>query len=101
MGPVLHPHATYAASYFDDVFIHSNSWAEHVQRAAVVLASLRKAGLNANLKKCRVGRKEVWYLGYHLGGEQVHSEIDKTAVVIACLRPKTKEEVRQFLGLAG
>lgn len=83
---------------YDD-FIHSSSWAEHVQRVAVVLTSLRKAGLTANLKKCVFGQKEVWYLGYHLDGVQVCSKVDKTAVVTAYLRPKTKEEMRQFLGM--
>ncbi len=41
------------------------------------------------------------YLGFHLGHGQVHPQIDKTAAIAACPRPKTKKEVRQFLGLAG
>ncbi len=41
------------------------------------------------------------YLGFHLGHGQVRPQIDKTAAIAACPRPKTKKEVRQFLGLAG
>ena len=101
MDRVLRPHATYAAAYLDDVIIHSDTWAEHVRQMAAVLESLRQAGLTANLKKCAVGRREVRYLGYHLGGGQVRPQVDKTAAIAACPRPKTKKEVRQFWGLAG
>ncbi len=57
--------------------------------------------LTANPKKCAVGRVEVRYLGFHLGHGQVRPQINKTAAVATCPRPKTKKEVRQFLGLAG
>ncbi len=40
-------------------------------------------------------------VGFHLGHGQVRPQIDKTAAIAACPRPKTKKEVRQFLGLAG
>ena len=40
-------------------------------------------------------------MGYHLGGGQVRPQVDKTAAIAACPRPKFKKEVRQFLGLAG
>ncbi|XP_061920399.1 uncharacterized protein LOC133661276 [Entelurus aequoreus] len=101
MDRVLRPHAAYAAAYLDDVIIQGNNWAEHVQRVGAVLESLRRAGLTANPAKCAVGRREVQYLGYHLGEGQVRPQIDKTAAVAACPTPKTKKEVRQFLGLVG
>ncbi len=64
-----------------------------------VLRALRGAGLMANPKKWAIGRVEVRYLG--LGHGQVHPQIDKTAAIVTCPIPKTKKEVRQFLGLAG
>ena len=67
----------------------------------MVLESLRWAGLTPNPKKCVVGQGEVWYLGHYLGGGQVCPQVDKTAAIAACLRPKMKKEVRRFLGLAG
>ena len=67
MDRVLRPHAAFAAAYLDDVIIHSNSWAQHMQHVGAVLESLRQAGLTANPKKCAIGRAEVRYLGYHLG----------------------------------
>jgi len=101
MDRVLRPHAAYAATYLDDVIIHSTAWAEHVWRVGAVLESLKQAGLTANPGKCAVGQREVRYLGYHLGTVQIRPQMDKTAAIAACPQPKTKKEVRQFLGLAG
>ena len=101
MDRVLRPHAAFAAAYLDDVIIHSNSWAQHMRHVGAVLESLRQAGLTANPKKCAIGRAEVRYLGYHLGSGQVRPLVDKTAAIATCPRPKTKKEVRRFLGLAG
>uniref|UniRef100_A0A8C2BR64 Gypsy retrotransposon integrase-like protein 1 n=1 Tax=Cyprinus carpio TaxID=7962 RepID=A0A8C2BR64_CYPCA len=101
MDKILRPHAAYAAAYLDDIIIFSNDWQRHMQHLRAVLRSLRGAGLTANPKKCAIGRVEVRYLGFHLGHGQVRPQIDKTAAVATCPRPKTKKEVRQFLGLAG
>lgn len=91
MDRVLRQHAASAAAYLDDVIIHSDTWAEHVQRVAAVLESLSGAGLTANPKKCAVGRREVQYLGYHLGGGQVRPQVEKMAAIASCLCPKTKK----------
>ncbi len=101
MDKVLRPHSAYAAAYLDDIIIHSNDWQRHMEHLRAVLRSLREAGLTANPRKCAIGRVEVRYLGFHLGHGQVRPQIDKTAAVAACPSPKTKKEVRQFLGLAG
>ncbi len=55
----------------------------------------------SNQKQCAVGHVEVQYTGFHLGHGQVLSQTNKIAVIASCPRPKTKKEVRQFLGLAG
>ena len=72
-----------------------------MQQVAAVLQSLRRAGLTANPKKCVIGRREIHYLGFHLGGGKVRPQVGKTAAVAAAPRPRTKKEVRRFLGLAG
>ncbi len=100
MDKILRPHTAYAAAYLDDI-IYSQDWQRHMVHLREVLRALRGAGLTANPKKCAIGRVEVRYLGFHLGHGQVRPQIDKTAAIAACPRPKTKKEVRQFLGLAG
>ncbi len=101
MDKILRPHTAYAAAYLDDIIIYSQDWQRHMVHLREVLRALRGAGLTANPKKCAIGRVEVRYLGFHLGHRQVRPQIDKTAAIAACPRPKTKKEVRQFLGLAG
>ncbi len=83
------------------LIIYSQEWQWHMMHLREVLRALRGAGLTANPKKCAIGRVEVRYLGFHLGHGQVRPQIDRTAAIAACPRPKTKKEVRQFLGLAG
>lgn len=52
-----------------------------VKWEAAVLETLRQAGLTANLKKCAVGRREIQYFEYHLGGSQVRSQAEKMAAI--------------------
>ncbi len=101
MDKILRPHTAFAAAYLDEIIIYSQDWQRHMVHLREVLRALRGAGLTANPNKCAIGRVEVRYLGFHLGHGQVHPQIDKTAAIAACPRPKTKKEVRQFLGLAG
>ncbi len=101
MDKILRPHSAYAAAYLHDIIIHSNDWQRHMEHLRAVLRSLRVAGLTANPRKCAIGRVEVRYLGLHLGHGQVSPQIDKTAAIATFSSPKTKKEVRQFLGLAG
>ncbi len=101
MDKILRPHTAYAAAYLDDIIIYSQDGQQHMVHLREVLRALRGVGLTANPKKCAIGRVEVRYLGFHLGHGQVCPQIDKTAAIAACPRPKTKKEVRHFLGLAG
>ena len=77
MDRALWSHSAYAASYLDNIIIHSETW-DQQQHVGAVLESLRKAGLKANLKKCADGRREVRYLGCHLGGGQVWPQVQRT-----------------------
>jgi len=71
-----------------------------VQGEIGLLHSVR-VGLTANPKKYVIGWREVRYMGYHLGGGEVHPQLSKTDAVAACLQPETKKQVRAFLGMAG
>ena len=89
MDRVLRPHAEYAVAYLDDVIIHIDTW-QHIQRMAAVLESLGRAGLTGNPKQCAIGRSEVRYLGYYLGGGQVRPQVEKTEADAACPWPETR-----------
>uniref|UniRef100_A0A3P9KG95 Gypsy retrotransposon integrase-like protein 1 n=1 Tax=Oryzias latipes TaxID=8090 RepID=A0A3P9KG95_ORYLA len=90
-----------SAAYLDDVVIYSHTWEQHLDHLRLVLRKLQNAGLTLNVSKCEWARKETRYLGYLLGGGEVRPQVDKVEVIRNCPRPRTKKEVRSFLGLAG
>ena len=67
MDQLLRPHQAYAATYIDDIIIHSDSWDVHIRQLRAVLGELRMAGLTTNPAKCRLGLEETAYLGYQVG----------------------------------
>ncbi|KAM7394882.1 hypothetical protein PAMA_006561 [Pampus argenteus] len=90
-----------SAAYLDDVVIFSNTWKEHLEHVSLVLGKIQEAGLTLNPSKCEWARQETQYLGYQLGRGQVRPQVDKVEAIRNCPRPRTKKEVRSFLGLAG
>ncbi len=62
---------------------------------------LRRAGLTANPSKCHLVLFEVKYLGFRVGQGLIKPQENKVEAVRAAPRPRTKTQVRAFLGLAG
>ncbi len=101
MDRVLQGCEDWSAAYLDDVVIHSNSWVEHLQHLQQILKRIEEAGLTLNVSKCEWARQEANYLGYHLGNGQLRPQVDKVEAIRRSPQPKTKKEVRSFLGLVG
>uniref|UniRef100_A0A1X7U211 RNA-directed DNA polymerase n=1 Tax=Amphimedon queenslandica TaxID=400682 RepID=A0A1X7U211_AMPQE len=101
MDRVLRGTEQFAGAYIDDVAIHSETWEGHLQHLREVLEKLQGAGLTANPSKCKFGMTEVLYLGHKIGGGRVKPEESKVKAVKQYPVPKTKTEVRSFLGLVG
>ena len=57
--------------------------------------------MTANPKKCKLGFKEVEYLGYLIGRGNVKPQERKVHAVRDWPIPRTKTRVKSFLGLAG
>ena len=91
----------YTAAYLDDLVIFSTSWKEHIQHIGVVMERLHSAGLTARPKKCQFGMARCLYLGYVVGSGRVHPKESKIEAVQSFPTPKTKKELRAFLGLTG
>ncbi|XP_066518865.1 uncharacterized protein [Hoplias malabaricus] len=101
MDVVLRPLLPFAAAYLDDVIIHSETWSEHVDHLRRVLSRLREAGLTANPRKCHLGLTEAHYLGYRIGRGLLRPQVRKVEAILNCPKPRSKKQVRAFLGLAG
>ena len=86
----------FSAAYMDDLVV--NTWEEHLQHLKSTLQKLQKAGLTAKPSKCQFACAECIYLGHIVGGGQVKPLPSKLQAVENFPRPKTKKEVRTFLG---
>lgn len=101
MNKVLQSHDQYAVAYIDDIVIYSGSQEEHLRHLTHVFKALRDAGLSVNLATCHLRQTEVTYLGYVVGGGKLRLLVNQVQPLADTPMPKTKKEVRQFLGLAG
>ena len=70
-------------------------WDDHLRHISDILCRLGNAGLTVKVKKCQFAMSRCAYLGHIVGNGEVRTE---EAKVIA---PKTKKQVRAFLGLTG
>ena len=89
MDQVLRPYQHYATVYIDNIVVHSMDWQSHLTRLEAVLGALHKAGLIANLEKCRLGL-EVSYLGHTVGHGGVKPQQTKVDSIRTWSQPMTK-----------
>ncbi|GAA6067428.1 uncharacterized protein LOC118471043 [Tachysurus ichikawai] len=97
MDQVLQGGEEWSAAYLDDVVVHSETWADHLERT---LRRIQEAGLTLSVAKCAWAKAEEDYLGYRLGEGELRPQVDKVETIHNSPRPTTKE-VRSFLGLVG
>ena len=91
----------FTAVYLDDLVIYSTSWEDHLYHLRTALLKLRKAGLTAKPSKCQYGMQQCVYLGSTVGGGILQPEVGKLQAIQQLPVPKTKRDVRAFLGITG
>ena len=89
----------YTASLIDDVIVFSNDFDSHLCYVRDVLERLRKAGLTVNNNKCHFASNNIQILGHKLQDGLVYPCDEKTAVIKSWPTPKTKKQLKSFLGL--
>ncbi|KAK3732861.1 hypothetical protein RRG08_056692 [Elysia crispata] len=85
-------------SYFDDVFIFSNTWEEHLKRIKKVLETLRASGFTIRPSKTCVGCTSIDFLGHIISANHIKPDPAKTEKIRNLKEPSTKEEVCSILG---
>lgn len=101
MDSILRGTEDFTGVYIDDVVIHSATWKEHLEHIEVIFQKLKEAGLTVKMSKCTFAEKECTYLGHRIGQGGVKPEESKVNAIKNMARPKTKKEVRSFLGMSG
>ena len=90
-----------ASAYIDDVIVFSSSWSEHLTHLEEVLRRIQFAGLTVKERKCQFAMQECEYLGHSVGSGKVCPVELKVQAIRSFEVPKTKTQVRSFLGLTG
>ena len=87
--------------YFDDVIVFSKDIDQHCQRLQAVLTRFREQNLRVKASKCSFGADRVLYLGHTVSSEGIHTDPSKTEAVQNLQSPRSLDQLRTFLGLAG
>ncbi|CAA7026197.1 unnamed protein product [Microthlaspi erraticum] len=86
--------------YFDDILVYSKCLLDHVMHLELVLQSLRKEGLYANLKKCSFCTNKLVFLGFVVSEQGLQVEEEKIKAIQEWPTPTTIGHVKSFHGLA-
>jgi len=69
-----------------------------IKRLKQIFYRLRSVNLKLNSKKCSFLRKEIEYLGYVISEKEVFTDKEKISSVRNWPVPRTKKQIRSFLG---
>ena len=89
----------YALVYIDDIIIFSTSFQEHLHHLGSVFSRLIQAKLKLQPAKCLFAMPKVPYLGHIISEKGIAPDPEKTKAVETFPVPKTKTDVKSFLGL--
>ena len=96
LGPL---HRNDVHHFMDDILIATETWEEHTQALKAVLTRLEEANLAAKPSKVYIGYNQLPFLGHEVGDGQRWPDTEKTEKILNAPAPKTKKELRSFLGL--
>ena len=85
----------------DDILIGGATLEDHNRTLEAVLQRAKDFGITLNKEKCQFGVSELEFYGYRFTDEGLKPTEEKVKAVKECKPPKSKEEVRSFLGMIG
>lgn len=85
--------------YLDDIFVYSNSLAEHEEHLRTVFETLRSNHLFLKAKKCDLYSERMDCLGHIIDNRGLHADADKMARVRDWRTPRSYNDIQRFLGL--
>jgi hypothetical protein len=88
----------FCTAYLDDILIYSENPLEHTEHVRKVLLRLRKAGLQADIKKCEFNVTRTKYLGFVVSTDGIEVDPEKVEAICNWKHPTTVKGVQSFLG---
>jgi len=90
----------FARTCIDDLLsLTKGSFEDHLERLEIVFQRLQEAGLKVNANKSFFARTELEHLGCWISREGIRPLKDKVDAVLKIAEPKTRKELRSFLGI--
>jgi len=86
--------------YIDDIIIFSKTEEEHMKHIEEVFSRLAKVGFHLKLRKCEFFKEEIEFLGHVINRDGIKPNPEKVKAISEMPPPKTKSNVKSFLGLA-
>ena len=83
----------------DDIVVHGRNREEHDKRLTAVLEKAQEIGIKFNADKLIVGADSITYAGHVISADGIKPDPNKVKAIKQMPTPKTKEEVRSFLGM--
>ena len=84
--------------YIDDVVVCSQTVEEHIKKLQMVFDRFRQHNLRLKPAKCHFLRESITYLGFKVSKGKVEPDPKKVAAIQNIQSPKTRKDVRSFLG---
>jgi len=85
----------------DDILIGARNWKEHNETLGSVFQRAQDYGITFNKPKCHFGKTQITFYGYRFDQEGLTPTPEKVQAMYECEPPRSKSEVRSFLGMAG
>ena len=83
----------------DDILIGGKDQEEHDQILKMVIQRATEWNLRLNFKKCQIRKPKVPYCGHIVSAEGLEADPEKIRAVTEMPEPKSKEDIRRFLGI--
>ena len=85
-------------SYFDDTLIPAISFKELLYRLDVFLSVIEEIDLKIAIKKCKIHKEEIPFLGFKVNGEGLTVNEDRIKTLLNWKPPENVREVRSLHG---
>ena len=99
MDKIFKKQRDFTVVYLDDVCIFSRTFEDHLKHVDSILKRIHNHQLVAKLKKCSFAYQKLKFLGHMISHETISPDPNKVAAIKAFIEPRTKTELRSFLGL--
>ncbi|PIK51938.1 Transposon Ty3-I Gag-Pol polyprotein [Apostichopus japonicus] len=85
--------------YIDDILVCGKTKEEHDKRLRLVFERAREHNLRLNKSKCKLGVREVKYVGHILSKNGMRIDNAKVQAIVEMPSPNSKKELERFLGI--